>query len=605
MASQWVNKRDSKFLLHEVLKIDQEILGKAPFGEVDPEVVDMVVDAAARFAEGQLAPHYPDEAHGKPIEAVFKDRVVRAPEAYKTLWKLFAEGGWLSISDSLEVGGQGLPTVVAATCNEFFYACNQAFSLVPALTAGAARLVEKFCSDELKAIFLKKMFDGTWAGTMCLTEPVAGSDVGALKTTAKRNADGTYSIAGTKCFITGGDHDLTENIIHVVLARIDGDPPGTQGISIFVIPKHRVNPNGSLGEPNDVTTGNIEHKMGIHGSPTCTLNFGENGKCIGYLMGRPRDGMKIMFHLMNEERQNIGLMGAGLAGSAYLHALAYARDRLQGSSIAARTPGLQVPIIQHPDVRRMLLTQKSVVEGIRFLALYCYYTMDKAKGAATEDEKARCQGLIEILTPIVKAYCTDMGMVVNHLAVQTHGGYGYCRDYPVEQMQRDQRINSIYEGTNGIQALDLVGRKLGTNGGKLLSALLNETKAAIGEALETTDLRQEALVVQAAVQALATTCSALGKMTPTSPSVPLLAACDLLNCFGDTLCGWLHLWMALTAKKALTSAESESDQLFYQGKIEGAKFFVNRITSLVPAKCDVLSKDETSAMRIPEEAFAV
>src|SRR5215813_723574 len=605
MASQWVNERDSKFLLHEVLKIDQELLGKAPFSDIDPEMVDMVVDGAARFAEGQLAPYYPDEARGKPIEAVFKDNVVRVPDAYKELWKGFVEGGWLTICDSPEVGGQGLPTVVAAACTEFFYGCNQAFSLIPMLTVGAARLIGKFCSDEVKDIFLPKMFAGAWSGTMCLTEPVAGSDVGALRATAKRNADGTYSIAGTKCFITGGDHDLTENIVHIVLARIEGDPLGTQGISIFVIPKYRVNPDGSLGEPNDVTTGNIERKMGIHGSPTCTLNFGESGKCIGYLMGRERDGMKVMFHLMNEERQNIGLMGAGLASSAYLHALAYAKDRLQGSNIAGRTPGRQAPIIQHPDVRRMLLTQKSVVEGIRALCFYCYVTMDKAKAAATEEEKARFQGLIEVLTPIVKAYCTDMGMLVNHLAVQTYGGYGYCRDYPVEQMQRDQRINSIYEGTNGIQALDLVGRKLGMSGGKFVAALLNETKSAIGEALEASDFKQEARLVEGAVEALATTSLALGSMTKTSAAVPLLGACDLLNCFGDTLSGWLHLRMALIAQKALASAKTEADQLFYKGKIEGAKFFINRITSLVPAKCEILRQDETSAMRIPEGAFAV
>ena len=605
MASQWVNERDSKFLLHEVLKIDQELLGKAPFADIDPEMVDMVVDGAARFAEGQLAPYYPDEARGKPIEAVFKDNVVRVPDAYKELWKGFVEGGWLTICDSPEMGGQGLPTVVAAACTEFFYGCNQAFSLIPMLTVGAARLIGKFCSDEVKDIFLPKMFAGAWSGTMCLTEPVAGSDVGALKATAKRNADGTYSITGTKCFITGGDHDLTQNIVHVVLARIEGDPAGTQGISIFVIPKNRVKPDGSVGEPNDVVTGNIEHKMGIHGSPTCTLNFGENGKCVGYLMGREREGMKIMFHLMNEERQNVGLMGAGIAGSAYLHALAYAKDRLQGSSSTARSSGAQVPIIQHPDVRRMLLTQKSIVEGIRSLCLYCYYTMDKAKAAATEDEKAKSQALIEILTPIVKAYCTDMGMVVNHLAVQTYGGYGYCRDYPVEQMQRDQRINSIYEGTNGIQAFPPVGRKLGMSGGKLLSTLLNETKAAIGEAREATGLREEALIVEGAAEALATTSSTLGKVWKTNPSLPLLAASDLLNCFGDTLCGWMHLWMALSAKKALADAKSEEDRLFYQGKIEGAKFFINRITALVPAKCEILGRDETSAMRISEGAFAV
>lgn len=605
MVSRWVSERDTKFLLHELLQIDDAILGKGPFAEHDAELVDMVVEAAAGFAEAHLAPQFPDEAHGKPVAAVFADGKVRAPAGYKELWRRFAEGGWLSVADSADVGGQGLPTVVAAACNEYFFACNQAFGLFPALTQGAARLVEKYCSDDVKAILLKKMFDGTWAGTMCLTEPGAGSDVGALKATARKNADGTYSITGSKCFITAGDHDLTENIIHVSLARIVGDPPGTKGISIFAIPRNCINADGSVGERNDVVTSGIEHKMGIHGSPTCTLNFGDAGKCVGYLMGREREGMKIMFQMMNEERQNIGMMGVGLAGSAYLHALAYAKDRRQGPSPTVKNPGVQVPIIQHPDVRRMLLTQKSVVEGIRVLGLYCYYATDMSKVAASAEEKAKWQGLIEILTPIVKSYCTDMGMVVNHLAVQTYGGYGYCREYPVEQMQRDQRINSIYEGTNGIQAVDLVARKLGMNEGKLLAALLGQTRAAIGAALESGDLRDEALIVQSAVQALAATKTGLDKVAETSPFVPLLGATDLLNCFGDTLCGWFHLWMASTAKARLASAPSDQERNFYLGKIEGARFFIQRITALVPARCHILTRDETSAMRIPEDAFAV
>src|SRR5208337_2459834 len=461
MTSKWVDERDLRFILHEVFNISEVLLGKAPFADHDKDMVNMVLDAAVKFAENEIAPTYPDEVHRKPVEAVFKDGKVFAPEIYHRLWKLYAQGGWFSIADSPEVGGQGLPEVVGATCANMFLACNQAFVMYPSLTHGAAKLVEKFCSEELKAIYLNKMFDGTWGGTMCLTEPGAGSDVGALKSTAKRNQDGTYSITGTKCFISAGDHDLAGNIIHQVLARIEGDPPGTKGISIFLVPRIRVNPDGSPGKSNDVATGNIESKMGIHGNATCTLNFGENGNCIGYLMGQERDGMKIMFHMMNEERQGVGMMGVALASSAYRHALSYAKDRVQGSNVMQKDPTVAVPIICHPDVRRMLLKQKSIVEGIRMLCLYCYYAMDRRKAASSDEEADKWRGMIEVLTPIVKSYCTEMGLVVNDLAIQTYGGYGYCREYPVEQFMRDQKINTIYEGTNGIQAMDLLGRKLG------------------------------------------------------------------------------------------------------------------------------------------------
>lgn len=605
MASQWVNERDYKFVLHEVFNIGEELLGKEPFQDHDSDMVNMVIDAAIKFGENDIAPTYPDEVHGKPIEAVFKDGKVYAPEAYHRLWKLYAEGGWLGTADSPDVGGQGFPEIVAAICADIFLGCNQAFNMYAGLTHGAAKLVEKFCSEELKAVYLNKMFDGTWAGTMCLTEPGAGSDVGALKTTARRNPDGTYSITGTKCFISAGDHDLTENIIHPVLARIEGDPPGTKGISIFLVPKIRVNPDGSLGEPNDVNPGGIEHKMGIHGNATCTLNFGENGKCIGYLMGGEREGMKVMFHMMNEERQGVGMMGVALASAAYLHALDYAKQRYQGSNIMSKDATVQVPIIQHPDVRRMLLKQKSISEGIRLLCLYCYYAMDKQKVASTPEEKEKWSGMIEMLTPIVKSYCTEMGLAVNDLAVQTFGGYGYCREYPVEQLMRDQKINTLYEGTNGIQALDLLGRKLGMKKGMYFMALLGEMKSVIDQAKETDLFKNEAAIVENAVNALAKTAMEFAGLMKTNPFVPLIAACDFLNCFGDTLCGWFHLWSALVATKGLATAGNDRDKMFYTGKIEGAKFFVNRMTSLVPAKCDVLVKDDISAMRIPEEAFAV
>jgi alkylation response protein AidB-like acyl-CoA dehydrogenase len=604
MTSKWVDERDLRFILHEVFNIGEVILGKAPFEDHDTDMVNMVIDAAVKFAENEIAPTYPDEVHRKPVEAVFKDGKVYAPEAYHRLWKLYAEGGWFGTADSPEVGGQGLPEVVAASCQNMFLACNQAFIMYTGLTHGAAKLVEKFCSEELKAIYLNKMFDGTWAGTMCLTEPGAGSDVGALKSTAKRNPDGTYSITGTKCFISSGDHDLAKNIIHPVLARIEGDPPGTKGISIFLVPKIRVNPDSSLGTPNDVATGNIESKMGIHGNATCTLNFGENGNCIGYLMGQERDGMKIMFHMMNEERQGVGMMGVALASSAYRHALAYAKERIQGSNIMQKDPTVAVPIIQHPDVRRMLLKQKSIVEGIRLLCLYCYFAMDRRKAAANDVETEKWQGMIEVLTPIVKSYCTEMGLVVNDLAVQTYGGYGYCREYPVEQLMRDQKINTIYEGTNGIQALDLLGRKLGIKKGLYFMTLITEAKASLAQTQKMGILKEETAIVDGALDAIVKAAMDFAGLMKTNPFVPLIAASDFLNCFGDALLGWYHIWMATVASQKLPEAKGQ-EKAFYEGKIESAMFFIKRTTALVPAKCEVLKKDDISAMRISEEAFGI
>lgn len=607
MSSLWVDERDSKFLLHEVLKIGEDLLGKPPFEDHDVDMVNMVLTEAAKLTENEIAPTYPDEVQGKPVEVVFKDGKVYVPEAYHRLWQLYCEGGWMTTAESYEVGGQGLPNTVSALCSCMFIAGNQAFVMYPGLTHGAGRLVEDFFHHELRDIILEKMYTGQWAGTMCLTEPGAGTDVGALKATAKKNPDGTYSITGTKCFISAGDHDLTENIIHPVLARIEGDISGTKGISIFIVPKIKINPDGSLGEPNDVITGNIESKMGIHGNATCTLNFGENGNCIGYLMGEERQGMSIMFHMMNEERQGVGMMGVALSSAAYLHALDYAKERLQGVNIAKmKDPTApQVPIIQHPDVRRMLLKMKSITEGTRALTLYCYYAMDKIRAATTDEEKDKWQGMIEVLTPLVKSYCTDMGMVVNDIAIQTYGGYGFCKEYPVEQMMRDQKINTIYEGTNGIQALDLLGRKLGMKKGLYFMNLLGETQAAIAEAKESDTFKEEAKIVEDALNACAATAMEFSKLIKTNPFVPLIGAYDYLNCLSDALTGWMHLWMSNVATKNLADATLDADKAFYTGKIEGAKFFINRTTALVPAKLQTLTKDEISAMRIPEEAFAV
>jgi len=595
-----------KFLIHEVFKID-ELLGKAPYEDHDSDMIDMVLTEAEKLTENEIAPTYPDEVNRKPVEARFENGNVYAPESYKRLWQLYAEGGWLGTSDPYDVGGQGLPFIVSAAAANMFLSGNQAFLMYPGLTHGAARLVYDFFQHPLRDITLQKMFDGSWAGTMCLTEPGAGSDVGALKSTAKRNPDGTFSITGTKSFISAGDHDLTENIIHPVLARIEGDPNGTKGISIFVVPKIRYNEDGTLGEPNDVSTGNIESKMGIHGNATCTLNFGENGKCIGYLMGEEREGMKVMFHMMNEERQGVGMMGVGMSTAAYLHALSYAKERMQGVNIMnMKDPNApQVPIIQHPDVRRMLIKMKSMTEAIRALGFYCYYVMDRRAAAVDDAEKDKWQGIMEVITPIVKSYCTDVGDDVTKIAIQTYGGYGFCREYPVEQMARDNKINTIYEGTNGIQALDLLGRKLGMKKGLYFMNLLGETQAEIAKAKNSENFKEEAAIVENALNKCAETAMTFSSLIRSNPFIPLISAYDYLNCLSEALCGWFHIWMANVATEKLAANPGEKDKAFYTGKIEGAKFYINRTTALVPAKCETLVKDEISAMRIPDEAFAV
>jgi hypothetical protein len=559
----------------------------------------------------EIAPTYPDEVHRKPVEATFKDGKVYAPEAYHRLYKLYCEAGYMATADQPEVGGQGFPAVIASSCANMFLSCNQAFVMYPGLTHGSARLMEDYFQHPLRNILLEKMYTGEWSGTMCLTEPGAGSDVGALKATAKRNSDGTFSIVGTKSFISAGDHDLTPNIIHPVLARIEGDPKGTKGISIFMVPKIRFNEKGELGEPNDVTCGNIESKMGIHGNATCTLNFGSDNKCIGYLMGEERQGMPIMFHMMNEERQGVGMMGASLAGAAYLHALDYAKQRFQGQDVIMMAMKVedspQVTIIKHPDVRRMLIRMKSISEGLRMLCLFCYFCMDnEINGMITKNQEQidYWHGLIEVLTPVVKSYCTDRGMECTELAVQTYGGYGFCREYPVEQMMRDQKINQIYEGTNGIQALDLLGRKLGMKKGKYFIDLLNLTKEAIDEGKGLDLLKGEAEIVNGALTACGLTAKDFSKMIGTTPYVPLIGACDYLNALGDAVVGWLHLRMANVAAKQYLAATSEQEKAFYMGKIQGAKFFINRITGLVPAHLENIKKNETSAMDISDESFA-
>ncbi|MCK5100025.1 MAG: acyl-CoA dehydrogenase family protein, partial [Desulfobacteraceae bacterium] len=426
----------------------------------------------------------PTQKLGDEEGCTLENGKVKVPESFHRVYKIFNEGEWLAMTDDPDWGGQGMPKTVALAANEYMIGANPSFMLYVGMTHGAARLVESFGTKEQKDLYLENMFSGKWGGTMLLTESEAGSDVGALITTATKNEDGTYSIKGTKIFISSGDNDLVENIIHPVLARVEGAPVGTKGISLFLVPKYRVNDDGSLGEFNNVECIGLEEKMGIHGNATATLALGQKGESTGTLLGQENKGMAEMFVMMNEARVFVGLQGFSVASASYMYALDYAKNRIQGRHmLAGKDRGYEdVRIIEHPDVRRQLLTMKAYVDGMRSLLYYNAKCLDIAGSTEDENEKAEYSGLAEVLTPIVKGYITDRALEVCSHGVQVYGGYGYTKDFPAEQLMRDSRIFMIYEGTNGIQAIDLMGRKLNMAGGKVFENFLSKIKETIENA---------------------------------------------------------------------------------------------------------------------------
>jgi len=540
------------------------------------------------------------------------------------VYKKFIEGGWITISDDAEVGGQGFPEVINAATKELFGAANFAFIMYPGLTHGAAKLIEIYGSEEQKRMYMDRMYTGEWTGTMCLTEPGAGSDVGALKTSAKPIGGGKFKITGTKIFISAGDHDIAENIIHPVLARIDGAPAGTKGISIFVVPKYRVNPDGSLGDFNDVNTGNVEHKMGIKGNAPCTLNFGDKDDCIGELLGDEGMGMRVMFNMMNEARLGVGLQGLAHSTAAYMHAVDYAKTRLQGSDLANfRNPDApRVAIINHPDIRRMLLWMKSQVEGLRALMYFVAYAIDMAHSVEDQAEKDRWHGYVELLTPICKAWGSDVGFRVTEYAIQVYGGYGFTSESPVEQFMRDCKIASIYEGTNGIQAMDLVARKLGQNKGMNFInfiALMTETftKNKVDGSLKDAFAEfEKARNVLGEMGGFFAQCGASGKFL-----VPIGNAYQFLELMSTVTLGFFLLWQGAIAEKKLEAIKKEKnvkdddwaavaalykdnrDAAFYQGKVAAAKFYGAYILPHVEAMATAIKKEDMSIMEIAESAF--
>ena len=601
--------REFNFLLFEQFKLG-ELLGSAPYAAWGEEEVKTSVAECYRFSKEVLGPlNVVGDLEGCKIV----DGGVVTPTGFKNAWTKLYESGWKSIGVKEEYGGAAAPRSVQVLTEEILSGANTAFNMYPGLAYGAAEVIEQFGTHEQQQLFCHKMFNGGWGGTMCLTEPHAGSDVGSSKTSAKRNADGSYVIRGTKIYISGGDHDLAENIIHLVLARVEGAPPGTKGLTLFIVPKLRVNADGSSGAKNDVQVASLEHKMGINGSATCVLNFGDNGECLGWPVGgedKLNQGMPQMFKLMNAARISVGVQGVSVASSAYLNALDYAKDRKQGSSIAhwkdATAP--RVPIIEHADVRRMLLHMKSMVEGIRALAIKLAHHQDSVNALTGKDEAktAYHQGQVDLLVPLVKAYGSDQGFRVCEMAIQTYGGAGFTRDYPVEQYCRDSKIFSIYEGTNHIQAMDLVGRKLGQAGGANLQAYLGDIQkfvtkhgghATLGAAVKKLGAAQEA-VAGSAMRMLMWFQS--GQLS----LVPLTANrfCEMMS---ELTVGWLLLEGAVIADEARAKLDaSHPEHAFYTGKVASGLFYARNILPGVEHKAQLLAEEDKSPIEIPDAAFA-
>lgn len=590
MSHYKVDERDVRFVLQDWLNIGQ-LANHPKFAEVgfDWDSAWAMLQQTITIAKDVIAPL---NETGDKEGARFEDGKVYTATGYKEGYKTFVENGYLSLTADPQWGGLAWPSVVNMSIMEFMCGACTAFTMYPELTVGAARMFHHFASDELKNKYLPKMYDGSWGGTMCLTEPGAGSDVGAVKTAAKRNSDGSFQITGTKIFISSGDHDLNENIIHPVLARIDGAEKGVKGISLFLVPKFLVNDDGSLGAANDVACGGIEHKMGIKGSATCTLNFGENGKCKGWLVGEENEGIKYMFMMMNEARLYVGLQAASVAGTAYLNALDYAKERVQfrHAKDMAKHDAPGVPIIQHADIRRMLMHCKAFSEGFRaLLASIAFYhdLADVSEGA----EKEKWMNLVELLVPIGKAYCSDWAYHVTEQAVQVYGGYGYCSEYPVEQYARDTKICSIYEGTNGIQSMDLLGRKLSMKSGTLIMTYMQGLAAFCQKNAKDETLGAYIKKLQKAQEALAMVVMGLPgyfkKESWKEKMIPLLQARPFLDMFGHILITQLLIDQALKAKEMLGklyadkgAADVEAQKALIKGN-EEAKFLHNKIQTAI------------------------
>lgn len=600
MSNMLADMRNLRFMLYEVLKTED--VTKYPFyADHSRETFEMALEAAYKLAIEEFWPVF-QVCDRMGVD--FDGKHVRVPKPLHEIWRHYREGGWFAPLASYDNGGQQFPHTLYVCVLFLFNCANTTAATYLSGPYGAGHLIEEFASAELKEKYLLKLYTGEWAGTMALTEPDVGTSLGDIKTSAVKAPDGGhYLIKGTKRFITSGDHDLTENIIHPVLVRMEGAPPGVKGISLFLVPKYRVNDDGTVGAFNDVATAGVEHKMGLKASATCTLNFGEHDDCHGWLIGEPHAGLSYMFQLMNRARIFVGIQAVAGASVAYHCALKYARERVQGRDITERDPLTpQIPIIQHADVRNMLLRQKAFIEGCLGMILYCSRLADD--GFHTDDEQLSEHNrlLLELLTPCCKAHGSDGAFESIRLALQCFGGAGYCEEFPVAQILRDNKVFSIYEGANGIQALDLLGRKVPMQQGAAVRALMEEIGKTIAEASALDPLKDLAGTVEKAQnEVVAATMHLAGLGLSGEVHLYVANATAFLEMFSQLIISWQLLMQAVVAQRALDAGTDEI--AFYQGKIETARFYTGQVLPHAIATARMLQKNERTALDFNPEWF--
>ena len=588
--------KDMLFAMNELAGL-QDIVTLPGNEEVSIDLVEVILDEAGKFATEVVDPLNPvgDRQGNK-----WKDGVVTTADGFKEAYASFCETGWNGMPASTEFGGQGLPVTVSTAVLEMWKSASISFSLCQMLTLGAVEAIAHHGSDELKATYLPNMVSGKWTGTMNLTEPQAGSDLAAIRSKAEPRGDGTYAITGTKIFITWGEHDMAENIVHLVLARLPDAPPGVKGISLFIAPKFLVNADGSLGERNDLICASIEHKMGIHGSATAVMSFGDKGGAIGYLVGEPNRGLEYMFTMMNHARLNVGLEGVGVSERSYQHALAYARDRIQGRIVGDKS-GEKKPILHHPDVRRMLMDMKSRTEAGRAIAYYVAGCMDRAKSHPDADVRAANQRRLELLTPVVKGWCTENAQGITWNGVQVHGGMGFIEETGASQYMRDARIITIYEGTTAIQANDLIGRKTAKEGGKSMQQLLADI-AETGAALRKSDdaaLKSLADALGEGIAALDEATNWLLANYESTPQAAHAGSVPFLKLTGIVVGGWLMARSAQIAAGRLNEADGD----FYKAKMATAAYFAKHVMPEANSYRDAIVNGADAVLALEEALF--
>jgi len=589
-----INQKDVFFILKD--QLNYGTLGLLDrYQGLNEKTFDMLIKEALKFARGVVDPL---QEIGEQFGVQFENGKVRCPPEFKAAFKQYGQDGWTAAVRDPEYGGQGFPNMMRIVINDLMYGACQSFNMAPSLTHGAAHLIDSFGTKALKDRFIPKMFDGTWAGTMCLTEADAGSNLAALQTTAYP-VDDHYKIKGSKIFISWGDHDLAENIIHLVLARVDGAPAGVKGISLFVVPKMKLNPDNSNAGSNDVQCGGVEKKLGLHASPTCTLNFGNNDDCIGYLCGEANRGLAHMFQMMNAARINTGVSGMALAGTAYQNALEYVKGRTQGRDIAGRKSG-DVPIIDHPDVRRMLLWMKAMVDGMRSMIYTGAFWQDLALESPDGEKKQHYANLLDFMTPIIKAYCSDMGFRVCETAIQCLGGYGFCKEYPLEQYLRDAKIMSLYEGTNGIQSMDLMGRKMRLNNGAAFVAFRNEIRKFCRENQGHSQLGSHVGALSQVFEKLTGVAEHMRDQMNSDPLQWASNTYPALMAFGDVTITWRLLDMAVIAVRALDKGRQKD---YFTGKIMQATYFADVTLPHTLATMENALREGREVIEMPEGAF--